>query len=45
MKRRVYDQVIYACALSEDIKLLPGGDECEIGEKGVTFVYELNFQN
>ncbi|XP_041456122.1 ATP-binding cassette sub-family C member 10-like [Lytechinus variegatus] len=31
-----YRQVVEACALLEDIKILPAGDETEIGEKGIT---------
>jgi ABC-type bacteriocin/lantibiotic exporter with double-glycine peptidase domain len=30
-----YYNVVYCCALTEDINLLPGGDETEIGERGV----------
>lgn len=30
-----YDQIIHACALAPDLKILPGGDHCEIGERGV----------
>ncbi|XP_064600962.1 ATP-binding cassette sub-family C member 10-like [Liolophura sinensis] len=33
---RRYDQVVEACALSEDLQMLPGGDRTEIGENGVT---------
>lgn len=29
-----YDQVLFACALDVDIKLLKSGDLTEIGEKG-----------
>ncbi|GAA5894971.1 uncharacterized protein JCM6883_002275 [Sporobolomyces salmoneus] len=31
-----YDLVLEACALKEDLKILPNGDETEIGEKGVS---------
>ncbi|KAJ7321461.1 Multidrug resistance-associated protein 7 [Desmophyllum pertusum] len=31
-----YNAVIYACALVEDLQILPAGDETEIGENGVT---------
>ncbi len=41
MKKDFYRSVLYACALSEDLKILPDGDECEIGERGVTYI--LNF--
>nr|CAD7572885.1 unnamed protein product [Timema californicum] len=30
-----YDKVIEACALKPDFKVLPGGDNTEIGEKGI----------
>lgn len=33
--RKRYDQVLYACALKADIKILPAGDRTEIGEKGI----------
>ncbi|EFO88104.1 CRE-MRP-7 protein [Caenorhabditis remanei] len=33
--RKRYDQVLYACALKADIKILPAGDQTEIGEKGI----------
>ncbi|CAM1323224.1 Sur (predicted) [Pycnogonum litorale] len=32
---RRYQRVIQACALQPDIELLPGGDNTEIGEKGI----------
>jgi len=28
-----YDKVIYACALTQDLAMLPAGDQTEIGEK------------
>nr|CAD7413218.1 unnamed protein product [Timema poppensis] len=31
----LYDRVIEACALKSDLQILPGGDETEIGEKGI----------
>ncbi|MCP8719280.1 MAG: ABC transporter transmembrane domain-containing protein [Asgard group archaeon] len=31
-----YAKIIYACALIDDMKLLPAGDRTEIGERGVT---------
>lgn len=31
--RILYDKVIEACALTEDITMLPNGDSTEIGEK------------
>lgn len=30
-----YARTIHACALTDDIKQLPGGDHCEIGERGI----------
>lgn len=30
-----YDQVIKVCQLSADLEILPGGDQTEIGEKGI----------
>jgi len=35
MDQSRYDEVIQACALAEDLKILPGGDMTEIGEKGI----------
>ena len=31
----MYERVLHACALTADLKILPGGDETEIGEKGI----------
>ena len=31
-----YERAIETCALTHDLKILPGGDMCEIGEKGIT---------
>ncbi|KAI1280795.1 ATP-binding cassette sub-family C member 3 [Halotydeus destructor] len=33
--KKKYSSVIKACALKQDIEILPGGDETEIGEKGI----------
>lgn len=30
-----YNQVIEVCALAPDLEILPGGDQTEIGEKGI----------
>jgi ABC-type multidrug transport system fused ATPase/permease subunit len=30
-----YDRIIKACSLEPDLAILPGGDETEIGEKGI----------
>ena len=32
---RRYEKVIEACALKQDLDMLPGGDQTEIGEKGI----------
>ncbi|XP_076324296.1 LOW QUALITY PROTEIN: ATP-binding cassette sub-family C member 5-like [Tachypleus tridentatus] len=31
-----YYEAVYCCSLTEDIAALPGGDETEVGERGVT---------
>ena len=35
LNNRVYERAIDACALKSDIDILPGGDQTEIGEKGI----------
>ena len=35
MDRKRYEQVLQACALKQDLEILPGGDQTEIGEKGI----------
>lgn len=35
LNKQLYDQVIEACALTQDLAMLPGGDQTEIGEKGI----------
>lgn len=35
MNKQLYDQVVDACALTPDLAMLPGGDQTEIGEKGI----------
>lgn len=34
--REKYSEVVDACCLEDDFKLLPGGDNTEVGERGVT---------
>uniref|UniRef100_A0A8C2MSJ9 ATP-binding cassette sub-family C member 10 n=1 Tax=Cricetulus griseus TaxID=10029 RepID=A0A8C2MSJ9_CRIGR len=33
---RLYMEVLEACALNDDLSILPAGDQTEVGEKGVT---------
>lgn len=33
--KEYYQKVLEACALTQDIQMLPGGDQTEIGEKGI----------
>lgn len=33
--KELYNKVLEACALTPDIAMLPGGDQTEIGEKGI----------
>ena len=33
--RELYDRVLEGCALIPDLAMLPGGDQIEIGEKGI----------
>jgi ATP-binding cassette, subfamily C (CFTR/MRP), member 1 len=35
MDQKLYNRVIEACALKPDFEMLPGGDQTEIGEKGI----------
>ena len=39
---RKYQKIIKACALEQDLAMLPGGDETEIGEKVNTLTYRCN---
>lgn len=36
LNEQKYSEVIYACSLEADIKILPAGDGTEIGERGIT---------
>ena len=33
--KELYERVLEACALLTDLEMLPGGDQIEIGEKGI----------
>lgn len=33
---QLYREVLEACALNDDLSILPAGDQTEVGEKGVT---------
>ncbi|XP_018496727.1 canalicular multispecific organic anion transporter 1-like [Galendromus occidentalis] len=33
--RKLYERVVRRCCLSSDLRILPGGDNTEIGEKGI----------
>uniref|UniRef100_A0A0F7ZCE2 ATP-binding cassette, sub-family C (CFTR/MRP), member 3 n=1 Tax=Crotalus adamanteus TaxID=8729 RepID=A0A0F7ZCE2_CROAD len=35
LNERQYQTVLEACALKQDLEMLPGGDQTEIGEKGI----------
>lgn len=35
LNSELYEKVIEACALKPDLEMLPGGDQTEIGEKGI----------
>ncbi|XP_060068351.1 multidrug resistance-associated protein 1-like [Ylistrum balloti] len=35
LQQRRYDDIVDACALVSDMDMLPGGDQTEIGEKGI----------
>ncbi|CAG9797144.1 unnamed protein product [Chironomus riparius] len=35
LNKKLYEKVIHACALTADLSMLPGGDQTEIGEKGI----------
>ncbi|KAJ8721589.1 hypothetical protein PYW07_002364 [Mythimna separata] len=35
MDRNKYNKILEACALATDLEILPGGDQTEIGEKGI----------
>ncbi|KAG5671138.1 hypothetical protein PVAND_001351 [Polypedilum vanderplanki] len=35
LNKDFYQKVIHACALTADLAMLPGGDQTEIGEKGI----------
>jgi ATP-binding cassette subfamily C (CFTR/MRP) protein 1 len=35
LNKKLYQKVLHACALTADLAMLPGGDQTEIGEKGI----------
>lgn len=35
LNKERYDKIVYACALTPDLAMLPAGDQTEIGEKGI----------
>ena len=35
LNKDLYKKVVDACALTQDLEMLPGGDQTEIGEKGI----------
>ena len=35
MERQVYEHTLATCCLEDDLKILQGGDQTEIGEKGI----------
>ncbi|XP_017881737.1 multidrug resistance-associated protein 1 isoform X2 [Ceratina calcarata] len=35
LNKNVYNRVVESCALNPDLKILPAGDQTEIGEKGI----------
>jgi hypothetical protein len=41
MDEKRYNDVLVACALVKDLKLLPNGDLTEIGEQVIHFLYSL----
>ena len=43
-RQNKYLKVIDACALLPDLKILPGGDETEIGERVIKFLFCQNTQ-
>ena len=34
-EQQKYERVVAACSLKSDFEMMPGGDSCEIGERGV----------
>ena len=34
--RKRFERAVFACALEDDLDVLPGGEMCEIGERGIT---------
>lgn len=40
LNRRFYKEVVAVCGLEPDLKILPGGDQTEIGEKVRSHLYK-----
>ena len=39
LNKELYERVLEACALLTDLEMLPGGDQIEIGEKVLRFLF------
>ena len=37
-----YNTILNACAMIPDLKILPGGDQTEIGEKVIRYFFRFN---
>lgn len=41
LNKRFYKEVLEVCGLEQDLKILPGGDQTEIGEKVSTTFFSI----